>query len=144
MAFSPYFIINGMTGSFDTPLAEATASIPLPPSLETPTSQLATATSDSTTALSTITVGTLSTSLPPLPIPTNKPVTSKASSQSSSQSLTKLSTSLLSTSASIVSSTGTPAPVSTAASNSALRLSSQPMPIFITLLVLSLLSRFSL
>ncbi|KAG5723896.1 hypothetical protein E4T56_gene9821 [Termitomyces sp. T112] len=56
-AFSPFFSIDQMTGSFDSPLSEATSTIPITSSVF----------SRSTTHLSTITVGTLLTSLPPLP-----------------------------------------------------------------------------
>ncbi|KAK0469183.1 uncharacterized protein EV420DRAFT_1492916 [Desarmillaria tabescens] len=73
MAFSPFFQLDQMTGSFTTPWESATASIAIPTSL-TQTS------ADSTSELSTIIVGTLSTSLPPL---TSLSATSPATSSSS-------------------------------------------------------------
>ncbi|PBK66342.1 hypothetical protein ARMSODRAFT_960331 [Armillaria solidipes] len=57
MAFSPFFQLDQMTGSFGTPLESATASIAIPTSL------MQTSAADSTSELSTIIVGTLSTSL---------------------------------------------------------------------------------
>ncbi|GLB39812.1 hypothetical protein LshimejAT787_0703220 [Lyophyllum shimeji] len=103
IAFSPFFSIDQMTGSFDNPLPEATSSIPIPSSLTPSPSESGAANSHSTTKLSTITVGTLSTSLPPLPTPTNTgPATTRSvplSSTpfvSSSASQTRLSTSVLS------------------------------------------------
>ncbi|KAH8829190.1 hypothetical protein DL96DRAFT_1597091 [Flagelloscypha sp. PMI_526] len=54
-AFSPFFSLTGMKGSFDTPLASATSSKSSPST-----------TSSSPSQLSTITVGTLSTNLPPI------------------------------------------------------------------------------
>ncbi|KAF8647306.1 hypothetical protein AX16_006768 [Volvariella volvacea WC 439] len=54
MGFSPYFRLQQMTGSFETPVSHAISTFPLP----TETSQT------SLTSTSTITVGTLSTSLP--------------------------------------------------------------------------------
>jgi len=107
--FSPFFRLDQMTGSFDTPLPEATSTIPIPPSLSHE------ATSHST-VLSTITVGILSTSLPPLPTPTNTtPVTTQSPSSSSQ---TRLSTSILPSSPSVPSTSTTVAP--TLSSNSAL------------------------
>ncbi|KAG6878157.1 hypothetical protein C0993_011575, partial [Termitomyces sp. T159_Od127] len=77
-AFSPFFAIDQMTGSFDTPFSEATSTIPIPSS----------AFSHSTTHLSTVTVGTLSTSLPPLPtiVATTSTIKDVASSELSSSS----------------------------------------------------------
>ncbi|KAF5384105.1 hypothetical protein D9615_003345 [Tricholomella constricta] len=119
IAFSPFFSIDDMTGSFDNPLPEATSAILIPSSFTPSTSGSGTrtATSHSTTTLSTITVGTLSTSLPPLPTPTStKPATTQTSSSSSTAPLpsqTRLTTSILSSSTPIVaSSTGTSPPAS--------------------------------
>ncbi|KAK0498732.1 hypothetical protein EDD18DRAFT_1153505 [Armillaria luteobubalina] len=86
MAFSPFFQLDQMTGSFATPLESATASIAIPTSLTQ------TSAADSTGELSTIIVGTLSTSLPPLTslsatIPTSSPSsTSRISTSSASGS----------------------------------------------------------
>ncbi|KAG7451674.1 uncharacterized protein BT62DRAFT_441043 [Guyanagaster necrorhizus] len=73
MAFSPFFQLDQMSGSFATPLESATASIAIPTSL-TQTS------ADSASELSTVIVGTLSTSLSPL---TSLSATSPATSASS-------------------------------------------------------------
>ncbi|KAK0451710.1 hypothetical protein EV421DRAFT_1772581 [Armillaria borealis] len=75
MAFSPFFQLDQMTGSFATPLESATASIAVPTSLTQ------TSAADSTSELSTIIVGTLSTSLSSL---TSLSATTPATSSSSS------------------------------------------------------------
>ncbi|KAG6808117.1 hypothetical protein H0H92_005324 [Tricholoma furcatifolium] len=93
-AFSPFFKLDQMTGSFDSPLPEATSTIPIPSSLAHFASASGTHVSTSATTLSTITVGTLSTSLPPLPTPTTTISTSKASSTLTSQA--RLTTSTIS------------------------------------------------
>ncbi|RDB20507.1 hypothetical protein Hypma_012406 [Hypsizygus marmoreus] len=119
-AYSPWFSIDQMTGSFESPLPEATSKPPLP-------STISLSTSGSTTVLSTITVGTLSTSLPPIgdPTPTStKPVstskstsTSKSSSPSkaptASPSPTRLTTSIRPSSLSSPTGTSTVSPTST-------------------------------
>ncbi|KAJ7925166.1 hypothetical protein B0H13DRAFT_2248879 [Mycena leptocephala] len=66
-AFSPFFTLEGMSGSFSSPLASATATIPIPASL----------TRSGTIIPVTITVGNVDTSLPPLP--TLSTTSSKAS-----------------------------------------------------------------
>ncbi|KAF8062230.1 hypothetical protein FPV67DRAFT_1672707 [Lyophyllum atratum] len=57
MAFSPFFSIDQMSGSFDTPLPAAISAIPIPSSLTRSATGSGTATSRSTTKLSTITAG---------------------------------------------------------------------------------------
>ncbi|KAJ7600514.1 hypothetical protein C8J56DRAFT_1038158 [Mycena floridula] len=57
--FSPFFKLDQMSGSFASPLAAATSSIPIPSAIEQ-------ATSIKPTGIKTITVGTLHTSLPSL------------------------------------------------------------------------------
>ncbi|ESK84275.1 hypothetical protein Moror_3774 [Moniliophthora roreri MCA 2997] len=73
--FSPFFKLDGMSGSFATPLEAATSQIPIPSSLA------GSSLTESEAPLSTITVGTLSTSLPPLTI--NVPTSTSASPVSS-------------------------------------------------------------
>ncbi|KAG6839225.1 hypothetical protein C0991_004644 [Blastosporella zonata] len=93
-AFSPYFSIDQMTGSFSSPLAEATSTIPIPSSLTRSVSGTVTPI-PSRTILSTITVGTLSTSLPPIPTLTLTIPTTKSSPTTLVVSQTKLTTSKL-------------------------------------------------
>ncbi|KAK0194370.1 hypothetical protein F5146DRAFT_1035543 [Armillaria mellea] len=91
MAFSPFFQLDQMTGSFATPLESATASIVIPTSLTQ------TSAADSTSELSTIIVGTLSTSLSSLTsLSATAPATSSSSSTTSrfSTSSTPASTSV--------------------------------------------------
>ncbi|KAJ7777900.1 hypothetical protein DFH07DRAFT_796539 [Mycena maculata] len=77
IAFSPFFNLNGMSGSFSSPLAAATSTIPIPSSL--------TRQSSSDTVGTTIIVGSsLDTSLPPLTTSSAvKPPSSSSSSLSS-------------------------------------------------------------
>ncbi|PBK84709.1 hypothetical protein ARMGADRAFT_1018391 [Armillaria gallica] len=78
MAFSPFFQLDQMTGTFATPLASATTSIAVPTSLTQ------TSAADSTSELSTIIVGTLSTSLSSLTsLSATTPATSSPSSTTS-------------------------------------------------------------
>ncbi|KAF9260648.1 hypothetical protein L218DRAFT_932066 [Marasmius fiardii PR-910] len=72
LSFSPFFKLDQMTGSFDSPLDSATSSIEIPSSLTASTEAQSSSTS-------TITVGTLSTSQSPLD------TSIKASSTSSSR-----------------------------------------------------------
>ncbi|KAK0484774.1 hypothetical protein IW261DRAFT_1458663 [Armillaria novae-zelandiae] len=77
MAFSPFFQLDQMTGTFATALESATASIAIPTSLTQ------TSAADSTSELSTIIVGTLSTSLTSLTsLSATTPTTSSPSSTS--------------------------------------------------------------
>ncbi|KAF9467677.1 hypothetical protein BDZ94DRAFT_1305298 [Collybia nuda] len=129
-AFSPSFRIDQMTGSFDTPLASAIAPIPIPASLSSPSASV-------TNTVSTITVGTLSTSLPPLPSLTEPTSTGQPS-------LTRLSTSVRpsSTPAPLSSETGTPAPTATLSSSALSRTPSlgAQLPVFICVTLLALRS----
>jgi len=109
-AFSPFFNLDGMTGSFDAPLAAATSTLPIPASLSKSSSVAQTGTL-------TVTVGVLSTSLPSLSPPTaTLPVPSAQPSSSSS----KMTTSTL-PSASPTGSGTKPAPTPTHSSNGASR-----------------------
>ncbi|KAJ7622832.1 hypothetical protein DFH06DRAFT_1231586 [Mycena polygramma] len=81
IAFSPFFTLKGMSGSFSSPLASATASRSIPSSLTRTGSIIPT----------TITVGSVNTSLPPLPTPstsTSKPATSSSAHSISSSRFT--------------------------------------------------------
>ncbi|KAJ6593775.1 hypothetical protein B0H19DRAFT_1091963 [Mycena capillaripes] len=75
-AFSPFFTLTGMSGDFSSPLASATATFSIPSSIIHSGSIIPT----------TITVGSVDTSLPPIPTPSttsSKPNTSSSSSVSS-------------------------------------------------------------
>ncbi|KAK0205317.1 hypothetical protein DFS33DRAFT_1383209 [Desarmillaria ectypa] len=96
MAFSPFFQLDQMSGSFATPWESATASVAIPTSLMQTTA-------DSTSELSTIIIGTLSTSLSSL----------------TSLSATPLATSSSSTTTSRFSTSSTPESTSTSATGSA-------------------------
>ncbi|KAF5365250.1 hypothetical protein D9758_005399 [Tetrapyrgos nigripes] len=61
VGYSPFFELDGMSGSFDSPLDSATSSVPIPSSLTETSASL------SIGVISTRTIGTLSTSIPPLP-----------------------------------------------------------------------------
>ncbi|KAJ7262299.1 hypothetical protein B0H12DRAFT_323833 [Mycena haematopus] len=72
-AFSPFFKLEGMSGSFSSPLASATTTFSIPVSL----------THTGTIIPTTITIGNVDTSLPPLPsasATSSKPRTSSSSS----------------------------------------------------------------
>ncbi|KAJ6475233.1 hypothetical protein C8R47DRAFT_1142706 [Mycena vitilis] len=75
ISFSPFFTLKGMSGSFSSPLASATASRSIPSSLTHTGSIIPT----------TITVGSVNTSLPPLP--TLSTSTSKSATSSSAHSI---------------------------------------------------------
>jgi len=135
-AFSPFFKLAGMSGSFSSPLASATSTIPIPSSL-----------ADSTTANkveSTITVGKLSTSLPPItslsattPLSSPSPSQSPSSQSSSTRSSTSSSSALGSGSASTTAAPST-------ASNAALpRTNSLLFPILGVLSLCFLLSHLA-
>ncbi|KAG6856627.1 hypothetical protein H0H87_002377 [Tephrocybe sp. NHM501043] len=96
-AFSPFFTIDQMAGSFESPLPEATSMKPVPSSLTrfSTHSHSGTPTSRSTTTLSTITVGILSTSLSPLPTLTATSLAIKSPATSSVASQSKFTTSKL-------------------------------------------------
>ncbi|KAK7040707.1 hypothetical protein VNI00_009613 [Paramarasmius palmivorus] len=72
LGFSPFFKLDGMSGSFDNPLESATSSIPIPDSFTD-------SAAESEAPLSTIVIGTLSTSLPPLTTPINPPASTPTS-----------------------------------------------------------------
>ncbi|KAJ7346492.1 hypothetical protein DFH08DRAFT_868419 [Mycena albidolilacea] len=76
-AFSPFFSLKGMSGSFSSPLASATTSFSVPKTLTQTGSIIPT----------TITVGNVDTSLPPLPSPSTTSTSSKAQTSSSSSTL---------------------------------------------------------
>ncbi|KAJ7135465.1 hypothetical protein C8R43DRAFT_1021169 [Mycena crocata] len=76
-AFSPFFNLKGMSGSFASPLASATSSIAIP----TPLTR-----SSANTIGTTITVGNIDTSLPPLPTLSSTRKSNASSSSSSSPS----------------------------------------------------------
>ncbi|KAJ7045390.1 hypothetical protein C8F04DRAFT_988309 [Mycena alexandri] len=103
-AFSPFFTLTGMSGSFSAPLASATDTFSVPTSLF------------STGSLSdvTITVGNVDTSLPPISTPTpSAPPSSAASSKSQIPSSSTPASTPTSSSASTISSTSSRFTVST-------------------------------
>ncbi|KAJ7188390.1 hypothetical protein C8R46DRAFT_1054633 [Mycena filopes] len=75
-AFSPFFALDGMSGSFSSPLASATHTFSVPASL-TQTGSLSDV---------TITVGNVDTSLPPSAPTSSAPLTSKSQTSSSHSS----------------------------------------------------------
>ncbi|PPR04357.1 hypothetical protein CVT26_004225 [Gymnopilus dilepis] len=101
-AYSPFFTLTGMTGSFASPLPEATSTIPIPSSLTRPSPA-------STPA--TITVGTLSTAVTSATIGLPPPLTSSSSRSSSSRSSTSSSASS-SRFSTVISPTPSPSPSS--------------------------------
>ncbi|KAL0570646.1 hypothetical protein V5O48_011313 [Marasmius crinis-equi] len=82
LSFSPFFKLDQMSGSFSSALDSATSSLEIPSSLTASTDGTA-----SSTPLSTITVGTLSTSLPPLETPTSAASSTSSTETSSSTTL---------------------------------------------------------
>ncbi|KAG5642094.1 hypothetical protein DXG03_003618 [Asterophora parasitica] len=150
---NPSRSINNMTGSFDAPLPEATSIIPssIAPSDSNFNSRSTTQPGPGTstvTSLSTITVGTLSTSLPPLPTLINtKFVTTQIPSFAISTQTRFTTSSFLPSSLSIESgSTITSAPATTTSSLNGARGSAPPIPALaatvLVLLVLPLLLPF--
>ncbi|KAF8236142.1 hypothetical protein L208DRAFT_1391265 [Tricholoma matsutake] len=145
MAFSPFFGIDHMLGSFQTPLPSATSTKPLPSSL----AHSGSSTTSTSSVLSTITVGTLLSTLNVLSsiqssstLSTTRPLSPSITRTTSSTSSTSTSSTLspsLSTPSS--SSTSTLAPTSTTASNGALGLLAIPI---LSTLTLPLVLFFSL
>ncbi|KAJ7507344.1 hypothetical protein B0H11DRAFT_200650 [Mycena galericulata] len=133
VAFSPFFTLKGMSGSFSSPLAAATSTIPIPASL--------THTSADTVG-TTIVVGSVGTSLPPLPT-TSAP--SKPSTTSSSSFSSRFTTSSIPTSSPppTVSHSATGSPTgSTSSTSTSNALHSRPLSLPV-LAVLSLLLALS-
>ncbi|KXN93287.1 hypothetical protein AN958_00211, partial [Leucoagaricus sp. SymC.cos] len=86
-AFSPFFQLDGMKGSFDLPNPSATQSIPIPTSLTTGGQST---NSNSGDVLSTITVGTLSTSTSSSPTSGTPSTPSSPSAPAASSSSSRL------------------------------------------------------
>ncbi|KAJ6591180.1 hypothetical protein DFH09DRAFT_195705 [Mycena vulgaris] len=134
IAFSPFFNLKGMSGSFSSPLAAATSTIPIPTSLTVTTS---------TPAPTTITIGG-SASLPPLPtLSSAKPITPSSSSLSSQFTTSSIPTSASDASISASATTSpssTPTSSSNAAASPPATLLSLPILAFLSLCVLGLSS----
>ncbi|KAF7362003.1 hypothetical protein MVEN_00545500 [Mycena venus] len=77
-AFSPFFVLKGMSGDFSSPLASATTAFSIPKSI----------THTGTIIPTTITVGTVDTSLPPMPSPSTTSSSSSSNTQTPSSSST--------------------------------------------------------
>ncbi|KAJ7115782.1 hypothetical protein C8R44DRAFT_628800 [Mycena epipterygia] len=127
ISFSPFFTLKGMSGSFSSPLASATATIAIPTTVaHTSSNEVAT----------TITLGSLDTSLPPLPTLSTSKASSSAPTSSPSPSAPASSTSSF-LSRFTTSSVSSSSPSATKSSTSD-ALASRPLLLLPTLAVLSL------
>ncbi|KAJ7481709.1 hypothetical protein FB451DRAFT_1236910 [Mycena latifolia] len=130
LAFSPFFNLKGMSGSFSSPLAAATSTIAIPTTL--------THSSAGTVGI-TITIGSVDTSLPSLPtFSSSKPKTSSPSSLSSQFTTSSRPTSASDASISPSGTQGslsTPAPSSNGAAALPTNLLSLPILAFLSLCV---------